>query len=679
MFCIHCGMKLPDDEGKFCPGCGAPIDRDPVPVDPQDYDNSETQVLTAEARDMAGRTVPSENSWQENRQSVAGEGSQPDSGPAPQPFPEPMPQSDPGMAFQQNAGPQQEFQTDFRVQGQNGGTGSYYDSSWDPETPRKFESSETKKSKLPFIIGGAIAVVVIALIAVVVVGATSGVFKRAFSSPESYYQYVEQKNIDRVVSDVTDYYGNAVDSINDADNQQASAEISVQLEDGGRALAGAFAPIDLSWLEKVTLKGDVAVGDEMGANLEILLNEDSLATLQYIMDGDTMYVRIPELSQSYLSLDMAEMMYEYGMPADTQMFDSVYDMYEEMPEADALKKVMDRYTSMAINHVTTVEKAKGKIVLDDITQTCTRLDVTITAQDLADLMLEMIPELQKDEDLEEIIRDLAKMMQTVPEAGYYYDEDTVYNEFLDELADLLDEVEEWQQYVDAGYVGEETIDMTIWVNGKDEIVGRTVAFDDETLFEYYMPMDGDDYNLYIAVPSEEIVVSGSGTKTSSVLSGDFDVTVYGEELFTLNVKDFSYSEMKDQKWSGTFTFTPSEALLEEADMDIGISTFALRLNCEVKGQDSSSLVLTLMNAQTELVSIAVNAETTSKAEVPTLSSSDQVYNAIDEDEVMEYLMDADWDALLDGLRNSDLPAEYVSYAEMYVSEMQEMFSYYSYY
>jgi len=122
------------------------------------------------------------------------------------------------------------------------------------------------------------------------------------------------------------------------------------------------------------------------------------------------------------------------------------------------------------------------------------------------------------------------------------------DEFLESLEYSLESIEASKEYANS----EDEIIMKVYINSKGEVVGRDIVSDnsyESVEIKYYMPESGGNYGMELSMlvynnyyDYEELcfMLEGKGKKSSSKLSGKFDLYGADElEIAEITVTDLN--------------------------------------------------------------------------------------------------------------------------------------------
>lgn len=507
-------------------------------------------------------------------------------------------------------------------------------------------------------------------------------FHKTFSSPEEYYQYIEAKQVDEMVDTYMNGYDTYLEMLS-MESTNSSIDFTVELGDDLRDII-EMADVEVEWLESVNLGLDVNYKDEI---LKIAamagLNDVDILSGNVILDfaEEDMYMQIPELSEKYVGASFEDLDIEY----DEEMFE-IFDLIKKyMPESKDLEELLSKYITLVVEQLDDVEEETVKLEVGDVSQKCTALEVTIdteTAQKIAEAVLK---EISEDKDLKKMFDHVMGMAE---EVGYPADTDEIYDEFLEIVDYALENIEELD-------MGEEEIVMTVYVNGKGEVIGREIEVAGAK-FRYAMPQEGSKFEMecYVEIPDlfgsvayesgydEEyepemlkVGIEGEGKKKGNKITGEFVVEYDSNALLNINVEGYDVKKAKNGEMVGTFTFTLPKSLKSmlseqggsEVAMLAGFLDYGIEIDMDTDS-DGGTVSIAIVDDEEFLVKLTMEAES-GKGEKVSVPSSKNVVDPMDEDEMEEWVEDFDWDGLIKKLDKAKVDEEYIEMLEDLVDEM----------
>ena len=580
MFCKYCGKQI-DDNLSFCPYCGKNVKAENVKND------APTEKLGADINSV-----------------------------------------DNAQAVQENvATPSNAFEVHQTQASENVNTQDDLGVTLGVQEPPK------KRRKLPIVLS-IVGVCVVALAIVVALNFSYilGTAIKTFGSPGDYMRFVEAKEITNLASSVSEAYDENFLQVLDSDKSQ-TGKLSVKLSDSGKelisALMGSSDEVPLDWLSEVNISAfSNRDGNTQQMKLGIGLGEANIISADCIMDikNKVMYIAIPELSETYLKVDIEDM--------GDFSFDDIDKTVKALPDKSELYDFIEKYGEIVIDNLDDVDLDDATLEIGDTEQDCTKLTLTVTQRQVLEICREILKEAKEDEEITKVIENLASSMNVSVDA----------NEKID---DLIDMVEEEIDNLDGD--GEELFTLVDYVNGSHEIIGRSIEFNDEEALSYGKVEDGDNVYYQLKV-GDEFLVTGEAEESGDAINGEFVAEAEGKELIVVEAKDFNTDE-----FTGTLSIKPGESFSEATNsaIPVAISDAAIELNLLEDGIDIKLLV-----QGEELVSIGSSAKTEDSKSIDIPDESD-VCDVTDESDLQEYLMSIDVYSIIDNLEKAGLPEELI--------------------
>lgn len=389
--------------------------------------------------------------------------------------------------------------------------------------PETTVTEPPKKGKKKFAVIGIIVAVL--LVAGVALAANANrlfnTVKEKTSSPEEYYQYVEQKNRDAFLEKFDKQYEKLRDNVILKD-QTKKMICQIELGDTLKALASGYGIESAALVSEGKIEGTVTTGK---ATLQ--LNEKDALSYNVYMDYSTGegYLQVPELSSSYL--DMTGTLQEASQEASLGDFYSMMTKMDQyIPKTDQIHTLITTYSDIIIKNVKDVQRGEDTLTAGEISGEYTKLDVTCDGNDIKEISKKILETLQDDAVVKELVENVNS---------------DAYTGFQSTIADALTELEE-DTSTDTS-----TLKMSVYVGSDATIVGRVITLTgDKESFEIkeVKPQKGDQFGYDLEITANDVtylIVSGSGTVKSDKLSGDFSLSL--DE--SLNPGDASVLSMTD--------------------------------------------------------------------------------------------------------------------------------------
>ena len=338
-------------------------------------------------------------------------------------------------------------------------------------------------------------------------------FLYTFSSPEKYYQHVEE----RAISDYAEAVGDVYALLRNQDPDGGSAKMSeytITAEASLKELSvlKSLLDEDYAWIDSVRVEANAqAVDSDAQASGSLLVNDVKAidANLNY-SDGD-LSVQLPEISEDYLLLNDSEQngLWRALLHADLTR--------------DEVVSLTSKLLTAAVQQLDEVSKERGSLEAQDISQRSRILHVTIS-----------------ERDRQEIADAVKAVLNSAPEAKKLVSaaaEETGMDEA--ELVDAL-----------VGSIFPEDADgagvMDVYVGLDGSVIGRTISADDDSfLFRSAHPISISERAAGLEVElrrdSTFLRVEGRLEEESGDLDVYFDTQENPGKLMTVQ-----YSDLKNE-------------------------------------------------------------------------------------------------------------------------------------
>lgn len=522
---------------------------------------------------------------------------------------------------------------------------------------------------------GCLAGVVVAGVAVGAAGVAnaskiSAFYLKNFGSPVKYYRYVESEEVKRLAGSYGTLYGTYGDAL-EKNYTDASYDMSAEVSEAGKKHLEETMGIPAAgwdWVDSISASGTVhATESALSYDGDIKLNDTLLSNVNYVWDVDAvqMVVKLPELSDKYLGIDktvsgMSEM--NKNM-ADT--LKQIVEKQNDLPDKEKVKNVLERYGKIFLESTDDVDREKGVTVeAGDFSVKATKLTATWEGDNLASLSKELMTTMKDDKELEDIINSLNTMVDT--------EETLSYERFHDSIERELDHFDE-KDYEDDSLV------MSIYVDGDNRVVGRDVEVNEKEMISYKKPCKKDEFGLEMLVrdemEKEKLTLSGTGKMTKGVLTGAFDLSIDDGGVIHLDVDKF---ELTDKKDAGSMDITISCPEQDDvSSISPSLIGYRLRLIAE-GGAEDGSVELIPMYEDEELGKISVAFKKAEPAEIKLPAKDEVIF--VNESGWDHYLWlrtftKDKYEALEKRLQEAKVPSEQINLLRTSYQEWQELASF----
>ncbi len=515
-----------------------------------------------------------------------------------------------------------------------------------PPVNNNFAPPPKKKSSLKKIL---IPIVTICLIIALVAGAVavSGGFSGAFKSDKGYFASVEKRDIAEFCNSFEAYYDNYL-LRNVLSDSKHNIKMSVELSDDliknmAKSVDGS---LDLGWLNDTAL--DITVdssGTKISSDTLISIDGQNVLSAVLLADGENskLLLKLKEITDDVLSFDMGK-----GAVSSIGDFDKQL-LSQALPEAPVITKLITKYHGIILKHVEKVEKTKEEVSLDDLTETLTVLTCELTEKNVADISLEVLNELKVDKEIKKIFETAEKAMKN----NGLDTSDVSYDDFVAGLDEAIDEL--------TGADGADDVVLTLkdYVNSDGEIVGRKIGESGEML-DYLTVESGKDYAKYFDL-RDGISYKETGTKQGDRVTAECVFTEEDETLYKIELTDFDVKAFKKGKLDGRIRMFPNSKTVKSAmpkKYRKYAGLFDMAFDIDIKGtSESGEFDLAVLNDEDPVF------ETKGTYSVTKSDGTEELQGKVVEikglDSLSELMGDLHLDELVDNLRKTTVPKEYV--------------------
>ena len=478
------------------------------------------------------------------------------------------------------------------------------------------------------------------------------------------YKETEKAAVAKAIQEFGADYAESLSQMN-TEEVKGNAKIKISLDDGGKAILGMLSPVDISWLSDASVNANVGLNDElMTEAMDVNVNGTKICTVEYYMDMENseIYMRIPELSEGYIKMNMDQMTQEAVEEADQELdssfttsmdmadaMNSYFSTLENLPEADVLTSVLTRYTDIIFDNVADAENpGTQEAVAGDVSQELTVLEGQVTQSEALPMFQQIIDTAKTDEELKGLIETWTAAMN---------DPDYTYETFLEAIEDMEKELD-----VDADETDESGFVLRAWVDADGEVVGRQFSAkddeQDEELFSYLCTTDGEKkgFSLQVGSGDDTFGLEGSGVMNGDLLSGTYTFSTGGTDAITIDVTDYDTKALADGIWKGTYTISGVPVQSEDGSSYDPFGGMQLIFTADGADKDNMEWNLAIAASGVNLGSVSLaggnGGETLAAVDVASLTD---VYDFSNDDEIEKYTASMNLDALTENLTSAGMP------------------------
>lgn len=468
---------------------------------------------------------------------------------------------------------------------------------------------------------------------------------------------------------------------------QNSSNIQLMLSEEGSTMLNLASDTDLSWLNSVTLNmKNGFTKDSSAQSFDLNVNGNKICTLNCYVDVPeaAVYINIPELNEGYIKADLVDVDTTdsddtASLHAQMQYADLLQNYFnglENLPDADTLQAVLERYSSIIIDHVTEQGSSSKKASAGDVEEQFTVMEAELDQPAAAGMVQEMLETAKEDKDLESIVKTLAELsdqdfsyedflmsledMETELSEDYDLETDTEEPEEETSTEENIDEDEAPADIAEGGCVqtelaSENTFILRSYVNGKGEIAGRELSAKEgrgETALLKYLKTENDSqkgFLLSIGEDTDGFTMEGSGTEEAGTLNGYYTVSSGGEELAMIDVVGLDTEAFKDGYLKGGFYLSGTG----EGEND-ALNGMLLSFTSD-STKDKLDVNASLSIQNTYLGTIYFTSEDKEDIDLPGKDSIKDVYDFSKEEDIEEYVAGMDMDTIMENLDVAGMP------------------------
>lgn len=478
-----------------------------------------------------------------------------------------------------------------------------------------------KAKKVPIIIG-TIAAVLALLVGVgyylaMVNPVTSNAIMATILKPNKYYQMVEGKNINALMSKSLKKIDNNMALVKEQANAALATNTTITLSEGLTSLASSLGPYGsiLQSIKSVTLKTDSIAQDNSGSYiLQLGLNDKTIVAVNIVMDNknNAIYIQCPTVLKRWIKINVPE-----GTNID-------FSKGKKLESKD-MQTIMQKYIPILISNFDNVKLKKGKnITIDKTKVDVSEIEIVISKENKEKILKLLVDELKNDD-----------LIYSYLESYGIFKSKTEYIKAVSSLTDSSSKTQNKDKYLSEEEKAKQEkeaalpITMIVYVDKSGTIVGRDIKQNTTLLgYKYYdsgkvskLAFDyktGDaSINALGNIAESNKTYSGSTVitvtkkanskkETSNEKSSDDTLDSNQPFTITLDYKDVKLVNEKKGLFKGNFTITPSEVK--------NMKGVSVNLNYSVQNnKQASEIVFNMLNQPA--ISIVTTQDTSQQKNV----------------------------------------------------------------
>lgn len=533
------------------------------------------------------------------------------------------------------------------------------------EAPKPAKSRMSKKKKFTILGICATFVVAVALSVVLFWDYVENTAVSTFSSPEKYYHYVEEKNVEKTAESLAAALNSVNEFFVEDAGKSTKSEISIHL---GDVLLDSLAKnlgtqkSEISWASDIDLSEISTLKNGVSSSKSTLsLNDKPIMNIELVFKSENMsyYLRIPELNKEYMFFRLVP----NKSISDAEIAKAIR-LCKAFPDEETTTEIITRYLNVAIRSIDEAEKQKVSVTANGVEQSCTELTVKIDEEVIADIVEALLKEFRNDKEIKGIIKKFYQAVESISDKKF----DMEYEDLMADVDEFIEDIDEFED--DLG-----NVDFTVvtWVDSKGKTIGRELLspkFDGQ--LRYLSTYNGTDVGIeYCAFSDygEGIELIGEGDIKKGKMSGKlelFYVNVKQDKkdfIANISIKDYDVDLIEDDYVSGVFTISLSDDFSKDLVKDLGLPNSALKYlkNGEIEisidtSEDKSSFKVKVLYDSEPVITISSNA---TKNKVADITAPEKGFKINDSEDLIDYIGDMKFDTLKENLKAAGVPSDLV--------------------
>ena len=496
-------------------------------------------------------------------------------------------------------------------------------------------------------------VLALCLALVLCMGTLAGCGSKPLTAKEHFDLTVTKQETD-LNDGVITMYGNTLDNVSNGEG--ATLNVKVSLGDAAKTLLSTAmgGVIKFDWLNEVGLKiGNKVNKDSVSDQIGISLNGKDIASIGTSFDvaNEKFYLAAPEYLDGTLSLDLKALFEGMNVTLPNEGgVKSVMDFKSWMPDAESLKKVLDKYVKVILENITDVTKEEATVEAGGVSQKCSKLITNITADTYKKILEAVANTIEKDTDLAGILDKMGTVMNF-------------------KSSEVLPEVVE-QVRANADTAEQGALNITVFSDDSGNCVGMDTVVKgsgQEMTVKLSAPeQDGKTaLNFELASPDgQKITVTGNGTKSGNAAEGSYSVAYNGTEILTIDAKDSDTTKSKKGILNGSYTIKAGKGIAEmvgsmssSASAIASLLTqFSVKADIAMKDAKNGSAGISLLdNSGNKFVSF--DTELTAGAGDAVTITTDKAIDMNDQSALQGALSKINFNSLIEKLTAAGVPSE----------------------
>ena len=401
----------------------------------------------------------------------------------------------------------------------------------------------------------------------------------------------------------------------------------------------------------------------MQEEISVKLGSTTLATAKMIMDmaKSNAYVCLPELNSNWLGFVMntgdssaSGMM----IPAASVLgsLEAYADIVDALPTEQALNTLMSRYLDIIVKALPAATTSTKTLSVGSVSQEVTATTHTFTTHGLMAATKAVLVAAKTDKDLEKVLDDISKYGND--KAGTNED---LHADMLEGINYALDSYDE----AIADVADETLLTLVIYTAG-DQQVGLQINVPSANMNAYAYSLKNGDNTAFELNVMNMVKFSGTGTLKSGKANGNYTLTVQGQNMLSVEVKNFNKSALEQGNLEGTLRIKPSAFVLSNIPANDFLTTnTVIEIVMKVTG-DNSNISFNLYNGDKLMVGLSMLTKMIANGSVK--APTNYIDPTKDPDAFEGWVEGMNFDKLLSNLRKAGVPDSLVEMIEQGIEE-----------
>lgn len=476
-----------------------------------------------------------------------------------------------------------------------------------------------------------------------------------------------------IVDGFTAVYGTVLEAMGgQADTAiRAEADMTFTLGDDllatlSKALQAEGLPADVSWLRQIGLKLDSTCTEELTRVVMALrLGQTELLSAELIQEiaSGAMYAALPGLNDRFLGIATAL----EGMPPVAAETVDTAALMAALPTEQALNALLTRYLNLVLAHLPAPEQTTETLTCNGISQELTATTHTVRRSQVLDMAEAVLTAARTDAELETMLDKLAAWYNAegskmAAQNGEAWEEVDFHRELTEAIAEALEELAEVRlDLEDADF-----LQCTVFADGQRTQGLRLRLIDEyETLELNAYTLRQQENTALLVELKDQFRLIGSGTEQNGLAGGSYTLSVEGEDVLYLQLRDFDLQALEQGNLKGTVSVNLPEATIREL---FGYGSFVtpsttLSVTLDLT-EDGGSMNYELTNGGLFLLGVTMR---TRMLPAEAVQVPDDYLKMDNEAELNAWLEAVDLQKLLQNLRQAGVPEELMELVEWYLT------------